>query len=107
MPTLPAIAAPHDDGPPTTDVPRDSSIFQPMTPRPASTNEPDGAFSNMSVLSDAVSAIDPSPSSLQSPEPKRSRGGMPNEVDSWGLEPTGSPPASPTGPGKYVPSPEV
>ena len=35
------------------------------------------------------------------------RGGMPNEVDSWVLEPTGSPPASPTGPGKYVPSPEV
>ena len=108
VPTLPAIvAAPRDDGPPTTDVPRASSIFPPMTPRPGSTNEPDGAFSNMSVLSDAVSAIDPSPSSLQSPEPKRSRGSMPNEVDSWGLEPTGSPPASPTGPGKYVPSPEV
>ena len=107
VPTLPAIvAAPRDDGPPTTDVPRASSIFPPMTPLPGSTNEADGALSNMSGVSDAIEAI-ASASSVQSPPTKKSRGGMPNEVDSWGLEPTGSPPASPTGPGKYVPSPEV
>ena len=106
VPTLPAIAAPRDDGPPTTDVPRASSIFPLMTPPPGSTNEADGALSNMSGVSDAIGAI-ASASSVQSPPPKKSRGGMPNEVDSWGLEPTGSPPASPTGPGNYVPSPEV
>ena len=107
VPTLPAIvAAPRDDGPPTTDVPRASSTFPLMTPRPGATNEPDGALSNMSGVSDAIEAI-ASASSAKSPPLKKSRGGMPNEVDSWGLEPTGSPPASPTGPGKYVPSPEV
>ena len=107
VPTLPAIvAAPRDDGPPTTGVSRASSIFPLMTPRPGATNEADGALSNMSGVSDAIEAI-ASASSVQSPPPKKSRGGMPNEVDSWGLEPTGSPPASPTGPGNYVPSPEV
>jgi len=107
VPTLPAIvAAPRDDGPPTTGVSRASSNFPLMTPRPGSTNEADGALSNMSGVSDAIEAI-ASASSVQSPPPKKSRGGMPNEVDSWGLEPTGSPPASPTGSGKYVPSPEV
>lgn len=106
VPTLPAIAAPRDDGPPTTDVPRASSIFPLMTPPPGSTNEADGALSNMSGISDAIGAI-ASASSVQSPPTKKSRGGMPNEVDLWGLEPTGSPPASPTGPGNYVPSPEV
>ena len=106
VPTLPAIAALRDDGPPTTDVPRASSIFPLMTPRPGPTNEADGALSNMSGVSDAIGAI-ASASSVQSPPPKKSRGGMANEVDSWSLEPTGSPPASPTGPGNYVPSPEV
>ena len=106
VPTLPAIAAPRDDGPPTTGVSRASSNFPLMTPRPGSTNEADGALSNMSGVSDAIEAI-ASASSVQSPPPKKSRGGMPNEVDSWVLEPTGSPPASPTGPGNYVPSPEV
>ena len=105
VPMLPAIAA-RDDGPPTTDVPRASSIFPLMTPRPGPTNEADGALSNMSGISDAIGAI-ASASSVQSPPLKKSRGRMPNEVDSWGLEPTGSPPASPTGPGNYVPSPEV
>jgi hypothetical protein len=104
VPTLPTIVAPRRDGPPTTRVSRDAPIFS--TPRPGSTNEADGALSNMSGVSDAIEAI-ASASSVQSPPPKKSRGGMPNEVDSWVLEPTGSPPASPTGPGKYVPSPEV
>ena len=104
VPTLPTIVAPRRDGPPTTRVSRDAPIFS--TPRPGSTNEADGALSNMSGVSDAIEAI-ASASSVQSPPLKKSRGRMPNEVDSWGLEPTGSPPASPTGPGKYVPSPEV
>ncbi len=106
------LIAPPDDGPSTTDAPRAASISPPSTPRPGTTNGADGAFSNMSGVSDAIEAI-ASASSLQSPPPKRSRGSVPNEVDSWDPEPTGSPPASPmspdlrVGPSAYVPSPEV